>query len=317
MSEAGKSATAGAAQATPEQSAPARIAVVICSIGRPDTVSDLLPHLAGQTRQADRVVFAVTKPEDIGVDPACAFGPQTSVEVVIAEKGLTRQRNAGLERVLGDCDILVFFDDDFVPSRTALQGIEEAFALWPDVNGMTGALVADGINGPGFDAEQAAALVADFDSQPRDTPKILRSGLEGLYGCNMAYRLSAVSSQRFDSNLPLYGWQEDVDFAARIPGGRIKTDAFAGVHRGAKGGRETAGMRLGYSQIVNPYYLWRKGSLSGRFAMRLAARNMAANHLRLFRPEPWVDRQGRAVGNWRALWEIMIRRAHPARILAF
>lgn len=205
-----------------------RIAVIICSVGRPQTVAELVPHLLAQTRPADRVLFVVTKPRDLEGDPAAAFaGTTTQAEVVIAEKGLTRQRNAGLDRV-HDCGIVVFYDDDFVPSRFALAGIEAAFALWPLVNGMTGRLIADGINGVGFSDAEAAELVAQDDDRPRTPPAILRSGLEGLYGCNMAYRMAAVGETRFDPELPLYGWQEDIDFAARLAGGGSRPMPFPG-----------------------------------------------------------------------------------------
>ncbi|MBO9474879.1 glycosyltransferase [Shimia sp. R10_1] len=294
-----------------------RIAVVICSVGRPDELADLVPHLTKQTRMPDRVVFVVTKPEDAPQDLTAPFSEGTEAVVLYSDKGLTKQRNMGLDAVQNDCDLVVFFDDDFVPSRYALEGIEGAFAAWPDVNGMTGHLIADGINGGGYEAAQAADMVAQYDTTPRSEPTVLRSGLVGLYGCNMAYRLSAVGETRFDPALPLYGWQEDIDFAAQIPGERIKTDAFSGVHCGTKNGRETAGARLGYSQLVNTWYLWRKGTMSGRFAFKLAARNMIANHVKLLRPEPWIDRKARAIGNWRAVKDILTGIAHPERILEF
>jgi hypothetical protein len=298
-----------------------RLAVIVCSVGRPDCLRDLVPMLAAQTRPANRVLFVVTCPEDVGFDPSSLFGPATRVETLMSPKGLPCQRNCGLDAVVGDCDIAVFFDDDFMPSRHALDGAERAFNAFPDVNGMTGYLIADGINAPGIPQDEAEARVATWDaahgavSESRPI-RVIRSGLAGLYGCNMAYRLSSVGATRFDERLPLYGWQEDIDFAARIPGGRIKTDAFAGVHRGAKLGRETAGRRLGYSQIANPWYLWRKGTMSARFAIRLALRNMAANHAKTLRPEPWIDRAARASGNRIALWDIATGRADPGRILA-
>lgn len=300
-----------------------RVAVIVCSVGRPDCLRDLVPLLAAQTRAPDRVLFVVTRPEDIGFDPAPLFAPGTRAETLISDKGLPRQRNRGLDAVSGGagaCDIAVFFDDDFLPSRHALDGIVKAFAAFPQVNGMTGHLIADGINSPGIPHPEALRLVADWDAvddpvSPARPAGVIRASLVGLYGCNMAYRLSAVGDTRFDERLPLYGWQEDVDFAARIPGARIKTDAFAGVHRGTKSGRETAGHRLGYSQLVNTWYLWRKGSLPGRFAARLALRNFAANHAKALRPEPWIDRTARARGNWIALRDIATGRADPGRIL--
>lgn len=297
-----------------------RIAVVICSVGRPDCLRELAPHLVAQSRPADRVLFVVTKPEDADDDLASLFPAPTVAEVIYAEKGLPRQRNAGLDHIGDDCDLVIFFDDDFVPSVHALAGMAHAFDALPAVNGMTGHLIADGINAPGFSDAEATDLVRAYDAAtPPATEgprvEIIREGLEGLYGCNMAYRVAAIGAARFDPNLPLYGWQEDIDFAAQIPGGRIKTRAFAGVHRGAKSGRETAGRRLGYSQLANPFYLWRKGTMTGRFALRLACRNVLANHARMFRPEPWVDRAGRAAGNRRALFDILTGRAHPERIL--
>ncbi|MEL6569453.1 MAG: glycosyltransferase family 2 protein [Pseudomonadota bacterium] len=297
-----------------------RLAVVICTIGRPECVQPMLGYLRGQTRRPDRIVFAVTRSEDVGIDPGGEATLGSDVEVVYGPKGLPKQRNVGLDAVSGAYDLLVFFDDDYVPSRNALAGIEAAFDLWPDVNGMTGDLIADGIHGAGFTAAQAEKMVATYDSHTKTptegrVPVVIRDGLAGLYGCNMAYRVSALGSARFDEALPLYGWQEDIDFAAQIPGGRIKTDAFAGVHRGAKSGRETAGRRLGYSQLANTWYLVRKGTMKPRFALRLGVRNFAANHIKMLRPEPWVDRKGRARGNWLALWDIMRGRADPGRIL--
>ena len=289
----------------------ARIAVAICSAGRPDILREALPHLAAQTRAPDRILFVVPSEADMPFDPASAL---PRAERVIAPKGLPRQRNAALDLV-GDCDAILFLDDDFVPSPDTVAGVLAAFARWPDVGGMTGHLIADGIGGAGFSDAEAASRVADHVPPP-GRPRVLRDRLAGLYGCNMAYRMSAIGTQRFDEALPLYAWQEDTDFAARIDGRRIKTDAFAGVHRGAKAGRETSGRRLGYSQIANPWYLWRKGTMRAGFALNLALRNLAANHARSFRPEPWIDRRARAAGNRRALWEVATGRAAPDRILS-
>jgi hypothetical protein len=293
-----------------------RLAVIVCSVGRPDCLRAMRAHMDLQTRPPDRLIFVVSRPEDLPADLRPAGGKGPAVEVMIAAKGLPRQRNLGLDTVIADCEFVAFFDDDFVPSRLALSRLCDAFDRMPLVNGMTGHLIADGILGPGISDAEATALVEQYDALPFDEPaRVLKDGLAGLYGCNMAYRLSAIGTQRFDERLPLYGWQEDVDFAARVPGGRIKTDAFAGVHRGIKSGRETSGARLGYSQIVNPWYLTLKGTLGWRTALRLALRNMAANHLKAMRPEPWINRIDRARGNWIGLADILRGRADPGRIL--
>jgi hypothetical protein len=107
-----------------------------------------------------------------------------------------------------------------------------------------------------------------------------------------------------------------VDFAARVSrhGPVCATNAFAGVHRGAKGGR-TSGVRLGYSQVANVLYLCRKRSFGWSFGLRLMARNILANHVRLLWSEPWVDRPGRTRGNWLALADLLRGRLHPHRVV--
>lgn len=306
-----------AAMSTGSQHPSSRIAVVVCSIGRPACLQFLAHRLNRQTRLPDRIVFVVTRPEDaaMGQVPAPAVRP----EVVISPKGSAHQRNRGLALVEQDCDLVVFFDDDFVPSAHALADMEEAFAAMPDVNGMTGFLVADGIAGPGIAPADAAARIDRWDAaragQGRGVPTTVE--VNGLYGCNMVYRTRAIRGLRFDENLPLYAWLEDIDFAARVPGRRVRTDAFAGVHCGVKAGRDGAGKRLGYSQVVNPFYLWRKGTVTARFALRMGLRNLLANHVYALRPEPWIDRAARARGNWLGLADIVRGRAAPGRILGF
>jgi GT2 family glycosyltransferase len=140
--------------------------------------------------------------------------------------------------------------------------------------------------------------------------------LPALYGCNLTVRLAAAEGIRFDEALPLYGWQEDVDFSYQLgrKGLLVHTNKLAGVHLGAKGGR-TSGRRLGYSQIANPVYLLRKRTIPRRLAWRLMLRNLAANLVRSVWPEPYVDRAGRLRGNLAALADLAAGSLHPERIL--
>jgi len=292
-----------------------RVALVICSVGRAEAISALLPWIARQTVAPSEVVFVVTRPEDL---------PDTSAlpdaQVIYSEKGLPKQRNRGLDAVQKTNDAVFFIDDDYLPAETAIEGVATALKTWPDVVGVTGELLADGIRSGGLEVEKAAELITDQENKTKakgeaSSPIATQRNLVGLYGCNMAYRCAAIGETRFDERLPLYGWQEDVDFAARITGEKLRTDAFVGVHCGTTRGRETSGHLLGYSQIANVFYLARKGSLPKRFAFRLAFRNVLANHAKLLRPEPWVDRKGRVRGNWIALRDIFMGRSAPERIL--
>ena len=210
-----------------------------------------------------------------------------------------------------------FFDDDYIPSCTCLQDVVDSFDALPDAVGLTGTLLADGIGGPGIGYEDAMALIAAHESSISKTSrKYLLRQTDGLYGCNMAFRSSAIGDERFDERLPLYSWQEDVDFAYRVAkGGRIgRTAGFFGVHQGVKYGR-ARGRQLGYSQVVNPIYLWKKGTMSFSKCARLVLKNLLANHLRSLRPEAWIDRRGRVAGNWIGILDLLRGSINPERVL--
>lgn len=130
----------------------------------------------------------------------------------------------------------------------------------------------------------------------------------------MAFRAEAAATVRFDEKLPLYGWLEDADFAARVPGVLGRTNAFYGVHCGVKHGRDANARRFGYSQVSNPAYLWRKGSLPAGRALSLALRAIVANTAKALRPEGWIDRRGRLAGNMVALGDVLRGRLTPSRI---
>ena len=134
----------------------------------------------------------------------------------------------------------------------------------------------------------------------------------------MACRLSLVHANdiRFDEKLPLYAWQEDIDFSRQLARfGRIVRDtSLKGVHLGHRTGR-SPGLSLGYSQIANPVFLFRKGTLSLRFIVRLMSRNAMKNVFRFPFPEPYVDRRGRLKGNLLALLHLIQGKLDPEVIL--
>jgi hypothetical protein len=287
-----------------------RIAVVIASTGRPRELGRWADHVKRQTLPPTQLVYAVANLTDLPEDVP------DNVTVIDSHPGLPIQRNAALEAVMQACDIIAYFDDDFVPSSFCVEGIDTLFRLYPDVVAANGTLLADGINSPGISYEEASELVARHDTLSRARPVVVHE-LGGLYGCNMVYRVNAIGEERFDEELPLYAWQEDIDFAARVGrrGRIVKTNAFHGVHRGVKGAR-LAGVRLGYSQVVNPIYLTRKGTLPARDAAKLIVKNILMNHAKSIFPEPWIDRLGRCKGNWLAIVDVLLGRDHPKNILA-
>ncbi len=294
------------------EKATSRLAVVVASLGRPDELAQLSTSLMKQTVRPDSVVFSVTDESDI--PNRDELYPNS--EVIFGEKGLCAQRNRGMAHCLANHDIVVFLDDDYLAVRTAIEGIIAFFEERDEFAGATGYVIADGITSGGIEYDRALDLVRAYEEQTQGIKTSVRRRVQSLYGCNMAFRTSAIQDARFDENLPLYGWQEDVDFSARVgrQGFLAKTAAFAGVHRGVTRGR-TSGVRLGYSQIINPLYLVRKGSMPFFVAFKLIIKNVLANHVKMLRAEPWVDRKGRVKGNWLALKDLIFGTLEPMKML--
>ena len=284
-----------------------RTTVIIATSGRPIDVTRLLKELDKQAVPPTGVIISAERCEDVPLD----IDPK--IDVIYGPRGASSQRNRGLEKALPHCEIVVFVDDDYIPSVSFIADIESLFECHPQVAGATGLVLADGVTKGGLDPQRARALNEGFDAR-RQTLEMY--DIEHAYGCNMAFRTSAIKDLRFDEALPLYSWQEDVDFGARVAkiGRMVKTNAFAGVHLGVIGGR-TSGKRLGYSQIANPVYLLRKGTMRFSHAVKLVTKNILANHLKAFRPEAHVDRLGRLFGNWLAIRDVVFRRDDPRNIL--
>jgi len=285
-----------------------RVAVIVASMKRAEEIGQLLVALARQTLQPVAIVLSVVESADL---PASL---PDGVEVISGSPGSSVQRNRGLDLVQDRCDAVVFYDDDFLPACNALQGIVDLFAGYPEIGGATGHVLLDGAQGDAISYEQALQAVDHYERAPR--PPIVNEKYLFAYGCNMAFRCTAIGKNRFDENLPLYGWQEDMDFAARVSkwGPVIRSSAFAGVHRGVKKGR-SSGRAFGFSQVVNPIYLVRKGTMTQKKAFKMMSRNIVANHVKMLRPEPYVDRRGRVLGNWIGLLHLLTGRADPTLVL--
>lgn len=286
-----------------------RIAVVIATLGRPDIVTETVKRIVkSQNYQPERLIISCISHEDVGDAVSLA-----AIQIVTGPSGLAAQRNTALNAIGEDIDVIAFFDDDFIPDTNWLFTAAELFRNESDVVCMTGDVLADGIKGPGLSFEFADNILRVAGPVKSD------SLIEPFspYGCNMAFRRSAIGNLRFDERLVLYGWLEDRDFGAMLAsrGGRfVKCLKARGVHLGVKSGR-LSGSRLGYSQIVNPIYMSRKGTMSSSEAASQIFRNFMSNLSRALFPEVFVDRRGRLYGNLSGFYAVLRGKIEPEAVL--
>lgn len=300
--------------------------VIIATKGRASEVHELLSWLERQSVPAAHTFVIGSEPKDVaGLDshPSTLAG-KASIHLA-SRAGLTLQRNCGIaharERgLLGAApSFCVFFDDDFRPADNWIEQAQRCFIEQPNVMGITGHVLADGVHGLPISSEEAS----QFISGKRPPNPHWASGdtireMDCLYGCNMAFRGSAMQACEFDEVLPLYGWQEDQDYSSQIAkhGRLIYLPDCKGVHMGSSSGR-TSGLRLGYSQIVNPIYLIRKGTMSKAKAYRFIARHLVANGVKSFIINHRIDYRGRLRGNLRALKDLGKGICDPRQITHF
>ncbi|OYW80016.1 MAG: hypothetical protein B7Z26_07120 [Asticcacaulis sp. 32-58-5] len=270
-----------------------KIDIGIATAGRRDILSEVINFMGRMKRPANKLIICPAKPEDVDAE-ALGLGA------------------VGNHRAL---DVIVFFDDDFLPSEDFLIELESLMTGDPSIVVATGHVVADGALGPGLEFDEGVRIIDGLGPQVERTLEPTYNG----YGCNMAIRMDAVREHniRFDEALPLYAWFEDVDFSRQLApyGTIVRSYRLRGVHLGTKKAGRSPGKRLGYSQVANRIYLARKKTLGWDMAIEGILKHLAANLVRSIAPEPWADRRGRLIGNLKALSEWPSGRMKPGRIL--
>jgi GT2 family glycosyltransferase len=281
-----------------------RTGVIIATKGRPRAMSRLLKLLERQTLPPSIVLVSASDQADV----ERGIVSRLNLEFIFGSAGSCTQRNRGLDKIRSECDVVIFFDDDFVPSSDWIEQCTRIFDSDSGVVGVSGVLIRDGAKMEEIAWEEANSLIEE--GAPPGSPALF--DCKDLYGCNMAFRMRAIGESRFDERLVLYGWMEDADFSRTVgrKGRLIKSGAMLGVHLGIKAGRISE-KRYGYSQVVNPWYLHKKGSLTAMEASSHIMRPLLMNAAKALRPEKHIDRRGRFGGNIIGLGHLLVGHCRP------
>jgi GT2 family glycosyltransferase len=289
-----------------------KLGLVIASHARSEILQQVLAVLVSQRRLPDYIVISAVSPADV---PPISQD-LANVQTLFGSTGLTCQRNRGMSCLINTVDLIAFIDDDFIVGDDYFLNLERLFEQDDSIVGLSGNVIADGANSSGFTFEEGLRLAEQYDEKRGRAAHWWIREMRSTYGCNMAFRTAGIGSLLFDERLPLYGWQEDSDFCGALRGaGRIVwTNRIWGVHLGTKHGKGSE-VGLGYSQIINPAYILRKGNMSFADAFQLIARNLLANLVGSIRPRSYIDRRGRLRGNSIGMFHLMTGRFTPEHIL--
>jgi hypothetical protein len=296
-----------------------RITALIASTGRPQVLEQTLRGLLDRKRKPDEIIVSCITKSDYNADsaalPRCCF--------LTGARGLCAQLNAALDQKICKEGLVFVGDDDIELVSNYFEIVEQAFTDHRDLAALGGTIIRDGSTAGGEIArEEARRLVSEYERQAARQParRGTGPGPSGvLYGCNITYRAELLLKERFDEKLPLYSLYFEADICRRMfKYGHVVGSAEAKiVHLAASSGR-MPGLRMGYSQIANPYYLWsEKNTVTGRELAHLVPRVLLANSIKGLTTRDNVDHFGRFRGNMLALTDILRGRVCPLRVLDF
>jgi GT2 family glycosyltransferase len=303
----------------------ANVAVIVCSADRPLILHETLASLAPQTRPPKEVLVCV--PDEASVLPATRFLPRT--RVIVGPRGSSVQRNFAIDRLTPGADLVLFLDDDVELARNFIATISDTFAGCPEVVVVGGVDIGVGWRRGTLTRMTARGLVATVQAEPALRVFTLRSlsslpsGLArraarrialasppdisvlakvpAVEGCAMCVRNSLLNHVRFDEHLTMYGYLEDLDFSAQCRRfGLVVIDTKSVlVHLVEVRGR-IPDVQMGFSQVMNPVYIWSKGNAS-------FCRTVLLGHL-----------VARPLANlWHSTYNAVARRRLKGNLLAF
>jgi GT2 family glycosyltransferase len=244
-----------------------RVSVVVCTLGRSDSLRRTLASVAAQA-SAPFEVLVIDGDVQRSAEPVTMELAATSsapIRYVAHEPGLTKQRNAGLACTNGD--IVLFLDDD---ARATPGLLDQIVALFDadEIVGATGRVIEPSSHRFGHQTSRIRRML--FGARHEGTftrsgyPRRIthvdeRRDVEQMAGCFMSARTSVARHVRFDELLTGYALAEDEDFSYRLSRrGRIVYDpAMIVVHDNS--GFGTRDRRAFSRQVVmNRAYLFRK-----------------------------------------------------------
>lgn len=301
--------TNASSDASPAAGAPC-ITVLIASYGRAPILHDTVASLQRQSLRPTEIIVVVSDRHHV-LDATVLL---EGVRIVLSEAGLCVQRNAAIRAVRAGCDLMVFLDDDVELHPSYLREMYELFRSDRDLVLATGRVLADGARKSGIARLDAERIIRNAGSEPAAENVSLTWT---TYGCNMAVRPSVTEHVQFDERLPLYAWLEDLDFAASCGrfGKVAKYNCAQIVHLGTKSGRVSE-RRVGFSQIMNSYYIARKSNLTYRkMFVSYWAKPFLSNLTMSLLPQKHINRRERLIGNLKALVGVLQGRCAPEDVL--
>lgn len=262
---------------------------------RPAAVDKLLDSISMQICKPEEILIidGSTNQETAELFDKKAYDLNLKYYIVPAEeRGLTRQRNYGVNKVAEEIDIVAFLDDDLILEPDYFDKILDTFNNYPDAIGVGGIDLKENTYQkmkPGKSYSKFRYYELDgwikkeplrykarkiFGLMPTLQPDLIpdyshgRSGfppngkiyqVEHFMGGIAAYKKELFSKITFSSYFEGYGLYEDFDLCVRaLPHGNLYVNTNAQVwHYHEAGGRPNK-FKYGKMVVRNGWYVWKQ-----------------------------------------------------------
>jgi GT2 family glycosyltransferase len=260
---------------------------------RPDPLSRLLESVMSQTKVPDEVLIIDGSIDDT---TECVFRKiENSIinyyKVPPQHRGLTKQRNYGIERVDQGIDIVAFLDDDTILTIDYFENLEKAFTDLPDASGIGGTAINENrwqlkenkryhqdhfyeFGNHVVKESSRNVLRNKLKLASNELPGIMPAYSHGrtfsypitgenypvdlIVGMSMAFRKEVTDSIKFSRYFEGYGLYEDADYSIRaLDFGQnyLATSVRLEHHHDAAGRPNT--YAYGKMVVRNGWYVWR------------------------------------------------------------
>lgn len=271
-----------------------KVTLIICTYKRSKVITNLLDSVAIQTLYPDEIVIVDGSPDDLTKE-VLAYKNYTNLiyyKVEPEDRGLTKQRNFGIERVNATSEIVAFLDDDIVLEKNYFEKLIVTYASYPNALGVGGYIknevnwekvsqdyspsikefLYDGykrIDGSRFVIRKKLGLDSNCPpgwssnySHGRSLGFLPPSGkiyqVEQLMGGVSSFKKTVFKEMSFSTYFEGYGLYEDADFTIRLAKkGALYVNTSAELsHFHDASGRPNK-YQYGKMVVRNGWYVWR------------------------------------------------------------
>lgn len=283
-----------------------KFSLIICTYRRANPLLDLLYSVKNQVLYPDEILIidGSTDNETAEVINNNAFKNLKYFKVNKEHRGLTKQRNFGIQQVSSTIDIVCFLDDDTLLEKDYFFNLIQTYKIYPEALGVGGYITNeviwtketlkkgsnskifyfDGHSRPeplrfiirkklGLDCNVPPGFIPEF-SHGRSIGFLPPSGktypVQQFMGGVSSFRKNVFINFKFSEYFEGYGLYEDADFTSRVSKSGnlyVNTNARLG-HYHNDSGRPN---KYNYGKMIvrNGWYVWRVYNKNPKYLDRL------------------------------------------------